>query len=58
MIAENIAGGQTGPMEAIRTWMDSLGHRHNLLMKGVVHMGLAQVRRDPGPGEVSLSFTG
>lgn len=54
LVAENIAAGQTGPMEAIRTWMDSPGHRHNILMKGVIHVGLAHVRRDPDPGEVSF----
>jgi uncharacterized protein YkwD len=54
LVAENIAAGQQNPKEAIRTWMDSPGHRHNILMKGVVHVGLAHVRRDPDPGEVSF----
>jgi uncharacterized protein YkwD len=54
LVAENIAAGQQNPMEAIRTWMDSPGHRRNILMKGVVHIGLAHFRRDPDPGEVSF----
>ena len=54
LVAENIAAGQHTPIEAVRTWMDSPGHRHNILMKGVIHVGLAHVRRDPDPGEVSF----
>lgn len=54
LVAENIAAGQESPMDAIRTWIDSPGHRHNILMKGVVHIGLAHVRRDPDPGSVSF----
>jgi len=54
LVAENIAAGQQSPKEAIGTWMDSPGHRHNILMKGVIHIGLAHVSRDPDPGEVSF----
>ena len=54
LVAENIAAGQQSPMEAVGTWMDSPGHRHNILMKGVIHIGLAHVSRDPDPGEVSF----
>jgi uncharacterized protein YkwD len=54
LVAENIAAGQKNPIDAIRTWLDSPGHRHNILMKGVIHIGLAHVRRAPDPGEVSF----
>ena len=54
LVAENIAAGQKGALEAIRTWMDSPGHRRNILMKGVIHIGLAHVRRDPDPGDISF----
>ena len=54
LVAENIAAGQKGPIDAVRTWIDSPGHRQNILMKGATHIGLAHVRRDPDPGSVTF----
>lgn len=54
LVAENISAGQRTPMEAITTWIDSPGHRRNILMKGVIHIGIAHYRRDPDPGDVSF----
>jgi len=52
LVAENIFAGQKNASEAIQTWIDSPGHRHNILMKGVVHIGLVHVRGGPDPGDV------
>lgn len=54
LMAENIAAGMPDPADAIETWIDSPGHRQNLLLKGATHMGLAHVRIDPDPGSVSF----
>jgi uncharacterized protein YkwD len=54
LVAENIAAGMMTPSHAIDTWIDSPGHRQNLLLKGAKHMGLAHVRRDPDPGSVNF----
>lgn len=54
LVAENIAAGMREPIEAVRTWIDSPGHRQNILMEGVVHIGLAHVRRDPDPGNTTF----
>jgi uncharacterized protein YkwD len=52
LVAENISAGQKTPFETVETWMDSPGHRRNILMKGVVHIGFAHFKRDPDPGDV------
>jgi uncharacterized protein YkwD len=54
LAAENIAAGMVGPADAIESWIDSPGHRQNLLLKGATHMGLAHVRVDPDPGSVNF----
>ena len=54
LVAENIAAGMRSSIEAVRTWIDSPGHRQNILMKGVIHIGLAHVRRDPDPGDANF----
>ena len=54
LIAENIAAGQKTPIDAVRTWIDSPGHRQNILLMGAIHIGLAHVRRDPDPGSVTF----
>ena len=38
--AENIARGQTTPSSVVQSWMNSPGHRDNLLNPGLTHAGL------------------
>ncbi len=46
LIAENIAAGPDDALAVIALWMESPGHRHNLLTPDAVHAGLAHVARD------------
>jgi uncharacterized protein YkwD/stress response protein SCP2 len=39
-IGENIACGQRSPAEVVRGWMDSPGHRANILKPGFTHIGI------------------
>ncbi|MEM9215251.1 MAG: CAP domain-containing protein [Cyanobacteria bacterium P01_F01_bin.150] len=39
-IAENIAAGQRTPEQVVQGWMNSPGHRANILRDSVTHMGL------------------
>lgn len=38
--AENIAQGQTSPEQVVNSWMNSTGHRQNILSKDVTHIGV------------------
>ena len=40
-VAENIAMGQANTYEALRSWMNSSGHRANILSRGYSRMGAA-----------------
>ena len=40
-VAENIAMGQTSASEAMRSWMNSSGHRANILGSGYTRIGVA-----------------
>lgn len=40
-VGENIAMGQANTHEALRTWMNSSGHRANILSRGYRRMGAA-----------------
>ncbi|MBA2811060.1 TerD family protein [Streptomyces sp. KM273126] len=42
-IGENIACGQRSPAEVVRGWMDSPGHRANVLKPGFTHIGIGFV---------------
>ncbi|MEV8475706.1 CAP domain-containing protein [Streptomyces sp. NPDC051173] len=42
-IGENIACGQRSPAEVVRGWMDSPGHRANILDPGFTHIGIGFV---------------
>ena len=42
-IGENIACGQRSPSEVVRGWMDSPGHRANILKPGFTHLGVGFV---------------
>jgi uncharacterized protein YkwD len=38
---ENVAAGQSTPAEVMSAWLNSPGHRANILNGGVVHIGVA-----------------
>ena len=40
-VAENIAMGQSSAVEALRDWMNSPGHRANILNRGYSRVGIA-----------------
>ncbi|MCA0987942.1 SafA/ExsA family spore coat assembly protein [Guptibacillus algicola] len=40
---ENIAAGQSTPQEVVNAWMNSEGHRKNILNKGYTHIGVGYV---------------
>jgi uncharacterized protein YkwD len=39
--AENVAAGQRTPDQVLHGWLNSKGHRENILRAGVVHIGVA-----------------
>jgi len=41
--AENIAQGQTTPAEVVEAWMNSQGHRENILNPNYTHIGIGHV---------------
>jgi uncharacterized protein YkwD len=47
MLAENVAAGQRTPEAVVAAWMDSPGHRANILEPGLTHLGVG-VHRYPG----------
>lgn len=47
-VAENIAMGQPDSSEVVRAWMNSSGHRANILNSGHRHIGVAAYRTDSG----------
>jgi uncharacterized protein YkwD len=47
-VAENIAMGQNSPQEALNTWMNSSGHRANILNSGYNRIGVAAYRNSSG----------
>ena len=42
---ENIAQGQRTPEEVVQAWMNSAGHRANILNNGFTHIGVGYVRK-------------
>ena len=40
VIGENLAGGQTTPKQVVQAWMDSPGHRKNMLSKNYHEIGI------------------
>ena len=40
VIGENLAGGQRTPKEVVQAWMDSPGHRKNMLSKNFSELGV------------------
>jgi uncharacterized protein YkwD len=47
-VAENIAMGQNSSAEALRSWMNSSGHRANILNAGYTRIGVAAYRTPSG----------
>jgi uncharacterized protein YkwD len=47
--AENIASGQRTPGEVFKAWMNSAGHRENILNKNYRDIGVAQLAGPNGP---------
>jgi uncharacterized protein YkwD len=47
-VAENIAMGQPHSSDAVRAWMNSSGHRANILNSGHRRIGVAAFRTDNG----------
>ncbi|KAB8139456.1 hypothetical protein F9U64_00020 [Gracilibacillus oryzae] len=41
--AENIASGQQTPEQVVNAWMNSDGHRANILREGITHIGVGYV---------------
>ena len=46
--AENVAAGQTTPADVMAAWMNSPGHRANILNDRVVHIGVAATKASNG----------
>lgn len=48
LVAENIAAGQRSAPAVMRAWMTSVGHRANILHRGVQHIGLGHAVSENG----------
>ncbi|MFI6082974.1 CAP domain-containing protein [Streptomyces sp. NPDC051217] len=44
-LAENVAAGQKSPAEVVKSWMQSPGHRANILNCSLTHMGVGYVKK-------------
>ena len=42
---ENIAKGQNSPEEVVNAWMNSQGHRENILSSDFTHIGIGYVEQ-------------
>ena len=54
LVAENIAAGMSDPGAVVESWVESPGHRRNMLLPGLLHAGVAHVSREPDPGRWSF----
>lgn len=43
LAGENIAAGQRSPEQVVEGWMNSKGHRENILKEGFTHIGVGYV---------------
>ena len=56
---ENIAMGQQSPEQVVDGWMESEGHRENILHEDFTHIGVGHVDQDgPGGGYWTQMFLG
>ncbi|SFD86175.1 uncharacterized protein, YkwD family [Lentibacillus persicus] len=46
---ENIAAGQRSPEQVVESWMNSEGHRENILNEGFTHIGVGYVEDTESP---------
>lgn|GEM_PF-2194168 len=46
LIAENIAVGMTNPLRAVEVWMNSPGHRKNILRDNITQLGVGCFEKD------------
>jgi uncharacterized protein YkwD len=53
LVAENVAAGMQDGGEAVAVWIDSPGHRKNMLTAGLTHAGIGYVRASPDLGKVA-----
>jgi hypothetical protein len=44
--AENLAAGQRTPEEVVKAWMDSPGHRDNIMSRNFTHIGVGVEMRE------------
>lgn len=51
-VAENIAAGQSTPEEVVQAWMESPGHRENILNPNVQVIGIGYFYLEDDPGNV------
>ena len=51
-LGENIAVGQPNPEEVVQAWMNSPGHRRNILNSQFTHMGLGYFFKNPDGGQI------
>jgi len=47
-LAENVAAGQATPEAVVTSWMNSSGHRANILNANLTHLGVGFVERPEG----------
>jgi len=53
LVAENIAAGMQDGGEAVAVWIDSPGHKRNMLTEGLTHAGIGYARASPDPGKIA-----
>lgn len=47
-VGENVAYGNVTPEQLVKMWMDSAGHRANILNAGFTHLGVGDVKLSSG----------
>lgn len=53
LVGENISAGNSTPEDAVRRWMNSPGHRDNILKPEFRDLGVGYYFLDPDPGSVT-----
>jgi uncharacterized protein YkwD len=53
LVGENISAGNSTPEDAVRSWMNSPGHRANILKPEFRNLGVGYYFLDPDPGSVN-----
>ena len=54
--AENVTVGRRTPEEAVTAWMNSPGHRANILRENVTHLGVGFVQRPEGFADGYINY--